>query len=482
MNRVVSTPPPTTGHREYHTETAGNAMKAVGPHSGQLRHHLFGFHDVSPWSGDYRRMLALQVERIDHPPHADTAAAVGVIDMASGTFQRHDDTCGWNFPQGARQIWLADGKRYAYNCPDGPVPRCRIRNETGDLIRELSWGVAAVHPVNDDLFSIDFGRIHRAGGYGHTGALSWRDHAATRGHSGLVKVSISNGSATQLVSLEECRRAAGGASPGDASTCSDYVTHVVPSPSGNRIAFLYRSWLADGGLDTALCFVDAGGSGFRILLRGNLSHFDWRDDESIVIWGPRRQFVTALRGRGSAKRRWGSVVLRRIKDVIRPFVKGTGLLSAAFLRVPLDGSPPQPFFPEMFTGDGHPSFCPADRSWMLCDTYPDDSGNRDLFLVDTTRDRKYMLGIFVEPSLPLNSSLIDGAVKDVDEGILELVGRERYARARSGLHCDLHPRWRRDGGQITFDSLHDGTRQIYTINTSAIVTQRPLSEHERLNT
>jgi hypothetical protein len=445
---------------------AVNEIGRLGSGSAEARHHFFGFHDVSPWSGDYQRMLALKVERIDHPPLADTTAAVGVIDMASGAFLRHDDTCGWNFPQGTRQIWLADGKRYAYNCPDGPVPRCRVRNETGDLVRELPWGVAAVHPVRDELFSIDFGHVHHAGGYGHAGALSWQHHLATRGGSGLLQVSIDTGSVTQLVSLEDCRRAAGGASVAATSNSLDYVTHVVPSPSGGRICFLYRSWLADGGLDTALCVVNVGGGGFRVLLRGNLSHFDWRDDDSIVIWGPRRQFVTALRGRGTAKRGWGSVVLRRIKDVVRPFVRGTGLLSATFLRVPLDGSAAQPFFADMFNGDGHPSFCPSRRSWMLCDTYPNRDGNRDLFLVDTATSHKHMLGVYHEPSLPLDMSLVDAATEGVNASVLKLVGKERYARARSGLHCDLHPRWRRDGQAVTFDSLHDGTRQVYVIDTS----------------
>jgi hypothetical protein len=137
--------------------------------------------------------------------------------------------------------------------------------------------------------------------------------------------------------------------------------------------------------------------------------------------------------------------------------------------VPLDGSPPKPFCEELFTGDGHPSFCPSDRSWMLCDTYPDQRGNRDLFLVDTTRHTKHMLGVFHEPTLPLDASYIDKAAEGVDAEVLKLVGRERYARARSGLHCDLHPRWRRDGAQVTFDSLHDGTRQIHTVHTSHLL-------------
>ena len=452
-----------------HPQRAVCAVAARDRDVAGSRHHLFGFHDVTPWSVDLQHMLALQVERIDHPPLADTVASIGVIDMAVGAFIRHDDTVGWNFPQGARQIWLSDGKRYAYNCPDGPLPRCRVRTQSGQLVRELPWGVAAVSPCTDELFSIDFGRVHRAGGYGHSGVSPWRDNAPSRDSSGVLKVNVATGAVTPLASLEECRRAVAGGNAAHAEADLDYVTHVVPSPNGDHLAFLYRSWLADGGMDTALCVVSTYGGGFRVLHRGNLSHFDWRDDHSVVIWGPRRQLVTALRGRGAAKRGWGSLVLRRIKDCVRPFVRGTGLLSATFLLVPLDGSPPKPFCEELFTGDGHPSFCPSDRSWMLCDTYPDQRGNRDLFLVDTTRHTKHMLGVFHEPTLPLDASYIDKAAEGVDAEVLKLVGRERYARARSGLHCDLHPRWRRDGAQVTFDSLHDGTRQIHTVHTSHLL-------------
>ena len=33
--------------------------------------------------------------------------------------------------------------------------------------------------------------------------------------------------------------------------------------------------------------------------------------------------------------------------------------------------------------------------------------------------------------------------------------KEQYSR------CDLHPRWRPDGTQLAFNSVHDGTRQVY---------------------
>ena len=58
----------------------------------------------------------------------------------------------------------------------------------------------------------------------------------------------------------------------------------------------------------------------------------------------------------------------------------------------------------------------------------------------TERERKVMLGRFLSP-LPF----------------------------RGEIRCDLHPRWSRDGRQVCFDSVHEGTRQIYVMDVSEIV-------------
>ena len=39
----------------------------------------------------------------------------------------------------------------------------------------------------------------------------------------------------------------------------------------------------------------------------------------------------------------------------------------------------------------------------------------------------------------------------------------------SVMRSDLHPRWNRDGTQICFDSVHEGTRQVYVLNVKEIV-------------
>jgi hypothetical protein len=35
---------------------------------------------------------------------------------------------------------------------------------------------------------------------------------------------------------------------------------------------------------------------------------------------------------------------------------------------------------------------------------------------------------------------------------------------KGDVRCDLHPRWNRSGTQASFDSVHEGSRQVYVID------------------
>ena len=82
--------------------------------------------------------------------------------------------------------------------------------------------------------------------------------------------------------------------------------------------------------------------------------------------------------------------------------------------------------------DGHASFSP-DRQWLLCDTYPRGPERlAQLMVYNIAENRKIILGEFHH--------------------------EEQFA---GDIRCDLHPRWAPDGQTITFDSVHEGSRQIY---------------------
>lgn len=84
-----------------------------------------------------------------------------------------------------------------------------------------------------------------------------------------------------------------------------------------------------------------------------------------------------------------------------------------------------------FLGDGHCSFSP-DRNWLLYDSYPDANHKQYLYLYNMEQNKGITLGSYYsEPS-----SSID-------------------------IRCDLHPRWNHSGKAISFDSTHEGKRNVY---------------------
>ncbi len=96
----------------------------------------------------------------------------------------------------------------------------------------------------------------------------------------------------------------------------------------------------------------------------------------------------------------------------------------------------------MLTTDGHCSYSP-ERRWVLTDTYPDEERMRTLILYRPEGNKRVDIGRFFAPKE------LDGEIR-----------------------CDLHPRWSRDGQAVCFDSVHEGTRQMYVIDVSDVVAGR----------
>ena len=95
--------------------------------------------------------------------------------------------------------------------------------------------------------------------------------------------------------------------------------------------------------------------------------------------------------------------------------------------------------PDILTKNGHCSFT-RDGTWLLTDESPDKENRQTLLLWHMLEERRVVLGRFLSPP-PF----------------------------RGEIRCDLHPRWSRDETQVCFDSIHEGTRQVYVVDVSAAV-------------
>ena len=87
------------------------------------------------------------------------------------------------------------------------------------------------------------------------------------------------------------------------------------------------------------------------------------------------------------------------------------------------------------------TFSPANKNFLLSDTYPDSKTNeRLLILFDVGRGIRYDVGsFFTDPKLKKEN------------------------------RCDLHPRWSRDGRLACIDSVHESERQMYIVDLSSII-------------
>ncbi|GHA35737.1 hypothetical protein GCM10007989_34700 [Devosia pacifica] len=94
---------------------------------------------------------------------------------------------------------------------------------------------------------------------------------------------------------------------------------------------------------------------------------------------------------------------------------------------------------DVFSSDGHCSISP-DGKWMLTDTYPDAEHKRTLILFELSTGRRVNIGKFYSPP-----------------------------ELKNEIRCDLHPRWSRDGKQVSIDSAHEGSRQLYVVDVSGVV-------------
>jgi hypothetical protein len=309
------------------------------------KHHFFGYYDRSPWNLSQTRILAHESEFNDRPPAAGDKVVVGSIDLADRHFQALATGTAWNWQQGAMVAWHpADpDRRWVHNdCRHGRAVGL-VRDLDGSEVATYDHPIYALSPNGQDAWSLSFARlaVFRPG-YGYAG-LS--DPSINDDHpkaDGVRLVDLQNGRDELIVSLDELARR-------DPLTSMagqpHWVNHIQPNRSGSHIAFFHLWRHGTSGWGARLYVCERDGSALRCALdTGRVSHYDWLDDDRLLIWARRREgderFIL-LDVRDDSYSTFGDLELRE---------------------------------------DGHASFSP-DRSWVLNDTYPDRYDMRTIMLV-----------------------------------------------------------------------------------------------------
>ena len=437
------------------------------------KHHLFGFHDLIISNKADTKYLCLEVDTMNRPPLPGELFGVGYVE--NGRFVKVGETTALNYPQGARQQWVADTNLFTVNNRVGDVWGTDLYD--ADTNKLLDRFPATAHMLSKDgryAYGLDYARLNRLGGYGYTGILDKGKNDAVPTSSGITVMDMQTKDVKLLVSV---RQAAECDSNGVNDVCHHYLTHLCLSPDSSKLAFLHRYDLPAGGMIDRLMVVNVDGTGLRCLGSGYMSHYHWRDGNTIIIYGRTNSAIDSLQNSKILSNPLFALPimdkpLKMAKRIVKMLLRSSGNsnMGRSFLMIN-DSNPPTvtPFAQSLLTDDGHPMVCPSDNKWFVNDTYPDADGIRILMLYNIEKDEQIVLGtfrrLFEMPDMKLKDQFFEG----VDEAVLRVTSAEDYAFTRSGLHCDLHPRWNSLGTKVVFDSIHEGTRQVYLIDVSNII-------------
>ncbi len=293
--------------------------------------------------------------------------------------------------------------------------------------RVLPLPVSAVSEDRRWAVSVNYARLSLTRpDYGYAGpGQDARETVEWPEDDGLWTMDLATGATNLVLSVAQGRRLMPPPRPvaGKPGQPLAYYCHTVISKDGEKIFFLARSvdWFDKATQEksmwqTTSFTVNRDGTDLRRCFKDGWagSHFNWAPD------GSHRLLVTVIWDGDRKPGGWWAHAWSPVEVVVGEEEKvrriGAGILDQ----------------------DWHCVYSPDGR-FMSGETY----WNKDF-------ERPWVL-----------VRLADGAVMPVGSFFVPEAYRGTYWR------CDLHARWRSDGRQLAFNSVHEGSRQIYLIDLAS---------------
>lgn len=358
---------------------------------------FFGYYDKSPWNKEMNLYLYHEIilDRVK----------INLLDLQTQEVREIGTSSAWNYQQGSMAQWISPYDRIIYNdIVDGElVSKIYFLKEQNTKI--YPFPVQSVHPEGGSYLALNYRRLDKLRPeYGYSKEVSNFSMDMSYDEDGIWKVDLSNQKVELMIPLEKLIN---NDNDERMSAAKHKVNHIIYSPDGKHFLFMHR-WFGTAGKFSRLYVSDDHGENLKILLDDRMvSHYQWIDNEHIVVWGRKEE----------------------IGD--RYFVINIASGSISCLNEPkIHGY-----------GDGHPSVSP-DKTWMITDTYPDKGRQRHLILYNLRTNQMKVVGKFFSPW--------------------------KYDEEK---RADLHPRWSPNGKMISIDSTHEGIRQNYILDISKLVSK-----------
>jgi len=368
--------------------------------------HFFGYYDKCPWDASGRYLLAMRVAFMNRPPGPEDIAVIGYVDLENDCrWHPLAETVAWYWQQGTMLQWMP-------RAPDREIIfNTRTREGFGSTILDVKTGASRSLPRPIYALASD-----------GCSAVTLNFSRVHRTRPGYGYVGVPDRWEGELAPEHDgiyCLDLESGESrliislaqiariepESSMEGAIHWFNHLQFNTTGTRFLFLHR-WRDPSGKARQTRMFTANPDGSDIAFLGR---------EGMVSHFDWRDETHVL----AWSTRGGENHYHLYEDQSE--------------RIEVVGQ-------DVLDQDGHCSYSP-DRRWILTDTYPDRlESKRTLILYDPGTNRRIDIGRFH------SSPQIAGEIR-----------------------CDLHPRWNRDGTQVCFDSIHEGERQMYVADVSAVV-------------
>lgn len=385
-------------------KSEGNIVR-VSPNDGG--EYFFGYYDKSPWDASGKYMLCMKAKDTWTEPDPKSEAEILLFNL---NLDVNDDnycrvlakTNTWNVQQGCMAQWLGPdhSSQIIYNdLREGNYCSVVLDVTTGKE-RVLPVPVYTVSADGRTALSLDFSRLHSLRlGYGYAALPEKTKGIALPEETCIWKMDIETGEVTELLKYTDFAKF----QPRTEMMVEGSVhkvNHIMLSPNGKRFMVLYR-WFVGSRKYTRLITCNVDGTDMYVLNDDDMtSHCFWKDDEHIIAFENKHN---------------GGAGYYLMKDKSQEYYH---------------------LWPQ-YSNDGHPSYCPTDNHLVVTDSYPNRARVADIKLL----------------------------CDDDPEGRNARVIARVFAPFKydNDTRCDLHPRWKRDGSAICFDSVFEGHRGLYVV-------------------
>ena len=325
-------------------------------------HTFFGYYDVTPFSSDGKRLLAMVTASIDHEKSARQGIQIGYYNLNDPKrFISVGQTQTWCWQMGCRLQWHpADPDRLIlYNTMvDGSYGSVVQDVITKKIESRFAGPVYAVDNSGQRALSLNFSRLQRLRpGYGYRNLPDSTEGNQAPETDGIHRIDLEKNDSELIIDL---RRLSNLEPSSSMKNADHYVNHLSFNPSGDRFMF-FHLWEVNGQRYNRLMTSNWTGDDLCILEReGTASHYTWKNANELLA-------TVHYKNAGTRYNLYSDRI--GLKGVV-----GKGLL----------------------TKDGHPSYSPHGDE-LLTDTYPDKYREQNLLLLTGDNKLQKLASLYSPP-------------------------------------------------------------------------------------